>query len=98
MQFLFLSPVIRKTSSAHFSYSNLNNNKLTKITNGNGKKGLKLGFWNCRWGLVTNEKEGSYNMIEIMNFIQEQNLHMLCIIESDLHGNVSRYKGNYPLS
>ena len=68
------------------------------MINGNHGHGYNLGFWNCRRGLVTEEKEPSYKMNEIKLFMKSRNLHLFCLIESDLHGFVSRYKRKHPLT
>ena len=79
-------------SSAKWHYQGLSNNKLSKIVNGNRRLGYNLGMWNCRRGLITGDKEASFKMVDVKNFIQSKNLHMLCLIEADLHSPISRYK------
>ena len=53
---------------AQFSYPGVNTNKVMKIINGNGRLGFKLGLWNCRKGLVTEEKYPSHKVEEIKVF------------------------------
>ena len=72
-------------------------NKLNKIINGNGGKGYRLGLWNCRKGLIIGEKKASTKVVEIQQLLQEKKLHLLCIVESDFHGIISRYKRRQPL-
>ena len=55
-------------------------------------------MWNCRRGLITGDKEASSKMVDIKNFIVSKKLHMLCLVESDLHSEVSRYRRAQPLT
>ena len=89
------SPVTRSTSSppcATWSSVGLTNNQLFKITNGNRTKGYNLGVWNCRRGLVTGNGEASTKLDEIKLYLTKKNLHMLCVVETDLHSHMSRSK------
>ena len=91
-------PVLSLFSGVQWNYPGISNNKLLKIVNGNGRQGYNLGMWNCRRGLVTGNREASTKIVEVKNFIHTKNLHMLCLIEADLHGPSSRYKRVNPLS
>ena len=63
-----------------------------KIVNGNIKnKSLKIAVWNCRRGLVSSDKSASHKITEIKHFIFSNDVDVIGIIESDLHGNKSRY-------
>ena len=86
-------PPPSSTSSSLLSWAlgSSSNNKVAKIINGNGRKGYNIGFWNCRKGLVAGEKRASTKMVEVKQFIQRKSLHLLCLVESDLHSNISRY-------
>ena len=76
----------------NLSFTGIPNNKLMKICNGNRKLGYNLAMWNCRKGLVTWDGEGSSKMVDVKEFISKKKLHMLCLIESDLHSISSRIK------
>ena len=81
-----------------WSYRGISSNKLNRMINGNGRKGLNLGFWNCRKGLITSDKNASYKKDEIMQFIKKKNLHAMCVVESDLHSQNSRIRRRKPLN
>ena len=81
-----------------WTFCNITNNKLLKMINGNRRLGYNLGMWNCRRGLIGGDKEASTKMIDVKQFLQRKNLHMLCIIEADFHGVASRYKRQKPLT
>ena len=72
-------------------------NKLIRMINGNGRKGYNIGLWNCRRGLITGEKTSSFKMVEVQQFLKTKNLHILCLVESDLHSPVSRHIRRHPL-
>ena len=55
-------------------------------------------MWNCRRGLLDANKNPSTKMTEVRNFLQQYNLHILCLVEADLHGASSRYKRLSPLT
>ena len=95
---LSIIPMSINQTGAQFSYNGINQNKLMKLVNGNRRLGYKLGIWNCRRGLVTPDKEASHKFFEAKEFIQSNNLHMFCLIETDLNGIISRYKRNNPLT
>ena len=69
-----------------------------KMINGNRNKGYNLGLWNCRRGLTDGDGEASYKMSEVKVFIQKKNLHMLCLVEADLHSEISRLRRRRPLT
>ena len=68
------------------------------MINGNRRLGYNLSMWNCRRGLFNGDKEASTKMVEVRNFIESKKLHMLCLVESDLHSEVSRYRRAQPLT
>ena len=37
-------------------------------------------------------------MVDVENLMKSKKLHMLCLVESDLHGEVSRYRRAQPLT
>ena len=91
-------PPRHHSSGTHWSSSGMTVNKLTKIINGNRRLGYNLSMWNCRRGLINRDKESSLKMVEVRNFIEQNKLHMFCLVESDLHGELSRYKRAQPLT
>ena len=68
------------------------NNELLKIINGNKGKGYNLGMWNCRKGLIDVNYEATYKFEEVKQFLLKRGLHMLCLIETDLHSSMSRHR------
>ena len=94
-----LEPTSRNYSPGHcWAYTGLQTNKLEKIINGNRRLGYNLAMWNCRKGLLTFENEASSKLVDIKNLIETKKLHMLCLVESDLHSEVSRYRRAQPLT
>ena len=85
-------------STTSWSYSGIINNKLMKMINGNRNRGYNLGVWNCRRGLLDSNMEASHKITEVKAFLKKKNLHMLCLIESDLHGATSRLRRRNPLT
>ena len=69
-----------------------------KIVNGNKIKGYNLGVWNCRKGLIGGNGEASPKLEEIRQFLTKKKLHMLCVIEADLHSLMSRSLRRNPVT
>ena len=69
-----------------------------KYINGNRNRGYNLGIWNCRRGLTDGNSEPSHKMSEVKAFLQKKNLHMLCLIEADVHSAISRIRRRSPLT
>ena len=88
----------RSNSAPHWSYSGIRGNLLVKIINGNRRLGYILAMGNCRRGLINGDKDATTKLVEVENFIQSRKLHMLCLVESDLHSQVSRYRRAQPLT
>ena len=61
-----------------------------KINNGNKPRGYNLGVWNCRRGLIDEKGVASSKLEEARQFLLKKKLHMLCLIETDLHSKMSR--------
>ena len=93
-----ISVQAKQATSASWSQKGLTNNKLFKMINGNKLSGYNIGLWNCRRGLLDSEKKPTTKMSEVKNFLQQYKLHILCLLEADLHGATSRYKRLQPLS
>ena len=85
-------------SGMAWAFRNISNNQLQKMINGNRRLGYNIGLWNCRRGLVSGNKEPSLKMIDVKTFLQKKKLHLLCLVEADLHASTSRYKRAFPLS
>ena len=78
----------------NFPFS-LETNFFWRMLNGNGRS-LNISAWNCRRGLLDKDNEATEKLLEIEQYIEENKLHALCIIESDLHSATSRVKRNNP--
>ena len=52
--------------------------------------GYNIGMWNCRKGLINGDKQATHKKVEVIEFIQKRNLHILGLVEADLHGGTSR--------
>ena len=89
-----------RTATAALSWSQGSSsiNKLIRMINGNGRKGYNIGLWNCRRALITADKSSSTKKVEVQQFIEKKNLHVLCVVEADLHSPISRYRTRHPLS
>ena len=75
-------------SSPFFS---LDTNKLMHILNGNKKLGYNIGVWNCRRSVED-------KLENIKALLNKHNLHILGLVETDLHGEKSRIWRNKPLT
>ena len=73
-------------------------NKFKRMTNGNGRSSYNIALWNCRKGLLDAENRASEKMTEVMKFMDEQKLHILCLVESEFHGQQSRVRRRQPLT
>ena len=73
-------------------------NKFKRMTNGNGRSSYNIALWNCRKGLLDAENRASEKMTEVMKFMEEQKLHILCLVESEFHGQQSRVRRRQPLT
>ena len=67
------------------------------MINGNRRLGYNLAMWNCRRGLIDFKNEASSKIVDVKNLIESKKLHMLCLVESDLHSEVSRHRRAQPL-
>ena len=83
---------------ASWSSRGLSNNELLKIINGNINRGYNLGAWNCRKGLINGNGVASFKLDEVKEILNKKKLHMMCVIETDLHGRMSRSLRRNPLS
>ena len=60
--------------------------------------GYNIGVWNCRKGLLLKDNSPIYKVDDIKSLLQRHNLHLLAIVESDLHGVGSRVPRVNPIS
>ena len=60
--------------------------------------GYNLGVWNCRKGLIDVNREPTCKFEEVKEFILKRRLHMLCLIETDLHSSMSRHRRTVTLT
>ena len=64
------------------------------ISDGNRGCSYNLRMFNCRKGLVDCEKQAKFKMVEV----KKHNLHLLCLVESGLHGPASRIRRKNPIT
>ena len=91
-------PQLVQRCSFTWSYSSLNLNKLMHILFGNRRLGYRIAAWNCRKGLFLQDKSPSEKLSDIKYLLQRHDLHLLGVLESDLHGVSSRLKRARPIS
>ena len=91
-------PTTISPPSASWSHSSYDWNKLMHILMGNRRLGYQLAAWNCRKGLLLQDNTPSEKVEEIKHLLHSHNLHILGVIESDLHGSSSRVKRAKPLT
>ena len=57
-----------------------------------------MGMWNCRKGLIDMNYEATSKFEEVKQFLIKRKLHMLCLIETDLRGTMSRLRRTVALT
>ena len=62
------------------------------------KLNLTIGHWNCGKGLLDENNFGTEKVAEIQAFIDTNNLDILAVGESGLHGARSRTMKSYPVT
>ena len=90
--------VVSRSGSILWSHLGANVNKMMHALEGNKKIGYNIAAWNCRRGLLKPDGSASSKVTDIEIYLQKHQLHMLAVIESDLHGPGSRIKRSNPLS
>ena len=85
-------------NSPTLPYQNLTINAYFRMINGNRGCSYNIGMWNCRKGLIDGENQATYKMVEVKKFIEEHNLHLLCLVEAGLHGPASRIRRTNPIT
>ena len=90
--------IVANSGTKTWAYSNLNWNKLMHILTGNRRSGYNIGVWNCRKGLVEHDKSPSSKLTDIQALLQNHDLHLLGVVESDLHSSISRVKRTNPIT
>ena len=91
-------PIESNIPPSRWFLSSLDMNKLMHILNGNRSLGYRLSSWNCRKGLLLPDKSASPKLTDIKSLLHKHDLHLLGIVESDLHGVNSRVKRSNPVS
>ena len=86
------------TRNVILQYQNRTINTYFRVINGNCGCSYNIGMWNWRKGLVDVENQATYKMVEVKKFIKEHNLHLLCLVESGLHGPPSRIRRRNPIT
>ena len=81
-----------------WSFSSLKWNKLMHILMGNRRLGYRLAVWNCRKRLFLQDRSPSEKLVDIKNLLQHHDLHLLGVVESDLHSVSSRVRRANPLT
>ena len=76
----------------------MDTNNLLHALNGNKIFGYRVAAWNCRRRLLNLDGSPSDKITDIELYLKKHQLHMMGIIESDLHGPKSRIKRKHPLS
>ena len=76
-------------------YPNLTINAYFRMINGNRGCNYNIGIWNC---LVHRENQATYKMVEVKQFIEEHNLHFLCLVNTGLYGPESRIRRRKPIT
>ena len=98
-QIYIYTPAIEpKQMSLGWSYMGMDINSLMHALNGNRNLGYRLAAWNCRKRLLNPDGSPSEKITEIKIYLNKHKLHMMGIIECDLHGPGSRVKRRQPLS
>ena len=78
--------------SLNWSYQGMSNNKLQSIINGNRRAvGYKLAVWNCGRGLISGDSITN-KFLDVKMYAQSKNPHVLGVIETDIHSNLSTIK------
>ena len=67
-------------------------NKIMHTLSGNRILGYRIGLWNCRKGLLLSDNNPSEKLTDIESLLQKHDLHLLGVVESDLHGAGSRVR------
>ena len=86
------------SGSISWSYLAANINSIMHSLEGNKKLGYNIAAWNCRRGLLKQNGSASSKITDIELYLKKHQLHMLAVIESDLHGPGSRIYRSKPLS
>ena len=84
--------------SVTWLYQGLSSNKLAHILNGNRGRSYNIGMWNCRKGLVDRENLPTTKINDVKDFLRSNDLQVMCLIESDLHGVTSRVRRVNPIT
>ena len=76
-----------------------NRNKLQHSLNGNQRHmGIKAVSWNCNRGMVDHNGKSTVKLATIHDFLITNNIHLMAISESSLHGKCSKTIRANPLN
>ena len=90
--------VVNSRPSATWMYQGVSSNKLAHMLNGNRSRSYNIGMWNCRKGLTNSENLPTEKIVDVKEFLESNDLQLLCLIEADLHGATSRVRRVKPLT
>ena len=93
----FLKFVLQPSPNS-WSHCNLSWNKLMHILMGNRRLGYNIAIWNWRKGLLLSDPSPSVKLTDIKSLLYNHDLHLLGVVESDLHGLILRIKRVNPVS
>ena len=68
------------------------------MLNGNKNRSYNIGMWNCRKDLINKENLPTTKIVDAKDFLSTNDLQILCPIEADLHGIISRVKRIKPMT
>ena len=91
------APFVYPTSH-HWSHCTSNWNKFMHTLSGNRRLGYRIAMWNCRKGLLKQDNSASEKVTDIKSLLQKHDLHLLGVVETDLHGVGSRVRRSKPVT
>ena len=95
---ILITTRIRNCQSFSWPFLGMTLNMIMRMVVGNRKLGYNLGVWNCRKGLVDVNNESTNKLMDVKLLLQQHDLHVLGLIECDLHGTGSRVRRRNPIS
>ena len=84
--------VVNSRPSVTWMFQGVSSNKLAHMLNGNKSRSYNIGMWNCRKGLTNSENLPTGKIVDLKEFLESNELQLLCLIEADLHGVTSRVR------
>ena len=89
---------LRHYQTLRWPFFGMSLNKIMHMLIGNRRLGYNLAVWNCRKGLVDTFNNPTMKLMDVKLLLQQHDLHVLGLVESDLHGVDSRIKRRNPIS